>query len=66
MAFFSLPHPPHPPAQVDVERIPEVDALMHITALPTFHLFVRGARVDEVKGADMALLEAKILQHTTQ
>ena len=46
-----------------MERTPEVDAYMQISALPTFHLFVRGGRVDEMKGADMGLLESKIRQH---
>ena len=36
---------------------------MKIDKLPTFHLFLLGGKVDEMKGTDLAMLETKVVRH---
>lgn len=49
--------------KVDVDKVEEVAQEKGISAMPTFHFYVKGTLVDEMKGADAAMLESKIQQH---
>ena len=49
--------------KVDVEKVEEVAQEKGISAMPTFQFYVKGTQVDEMKGADVVMLESKIQQH---
>ncbi len=50
-------------AKVDVDEAEDVAALCGISAMPTFHYYRNGQKVDELMGANADLLQAKIEQH---
>lgn len=52
-------------AKVDVDKAKDVAQACGITAMPTFQFFRRGAKVDEVKGADVQQLTTKIGYYTS-
>lgn len=49
--------------KVDVDEVPDVAQSCAISAMPTFQLFKRGAKLDEVVGADERRLRALIDKH---
>ena len=49
--------------KVDVEKVEEVAQEKGISAMPTFQFYVKGTQVDEMKGANVEMLESKIQQH---
>lgn len=50
-------------AKVDVDEAEEVAAVCGISAMPTFQFYRNGAKVDELLGADVKSLEAKIANY---
>jgi thioredoxin 1 len=46
--------------KVDVDEVPEVAEKAEVRAMPTFQIYVKGAKVDEVVGADPTKLELAI------
>jgi len=49
--------------KVDIEKNEDIARPRNIQSIPTFHFFVKGQLVDEMKGANPATLEEKINQH---
>lgn len=50
-------------AKVDVDQAQDVAQHCSIRAMPTFHVYVSGTRVEEIVGADVQKLEAAIERH---
>ena len=57
---FSKIYPKATFIKVDVDQLEEVAAEAGIRAMPTFHIFVKGERVEEIIGADPRKLEEAI------
>lgn len=49
--------------KVDTEANEDVAGPLRIQSIPTFHFYVKGKLVDEMKGANSAALEQKVVQH---
>lgn len=49
--------------KVDVDDADDVAATCGIQAMPTFHFYKGGVKVDEMMGADKDTLERKVAQH---
>eukprot|EP01031_Cornospumella_fuschlensis_P033337 gene33337-40327_t len=49
--------------KVDIEKNEDIAAPRRISSIPTFHFIVKGALVDEMKGANPQSLEQKVNQH---
>lgn len=49
--------------KVDIEKNEDIAAPLGISSIPTFYFFVRGQKVDEMKGADPRGLEDKVARH---
>jgi thioredoxin 1 len=53
-------HPQVKLMKVDIEKCSELADSFRITAIPTFILIKGGNKVDEYKGSDINVLEAKV------
>lgn len=51
--------------KVDVDAVPEVAQLFRVSAMPTFVILQGSNKVEEMKGADPARLEAMVRKHAT-
>jgi thioredoxin-like negative regulator of GroEL len=49
--------------KVDVDEADDVAGSVGIQAMPTFHFYKDGAKIDEMMGADQATLAKKVAQH---
>lgn len=49
--------------KVDVDEAEDVAATCGIQAMPTFHVYKGGAKVDEMRGADQNGLAAMVTKH---
>ncbi|KAJ9065205.1 hypothetical protein DSO57_1022005 [Entomophthora muscae] len=49
--------------KVDVDDSQEIAKQENVTSMPTFKFYKQGKNIDEVQGADMALVEVKIKTH---
>ncbi|KAK4053063.1 mitochondrial thioredoxin [Microbotryomycetes sp. JL201] len=52
-------------AKVDVDQAADIAKQQRVTAMPTFQFFVNGSKVDELKGANPAALEATIKKYAS-
>jgi thioredoxin len=52
--------------KVDIEKLEDLARARNISSIPTFHFIVKGKLVDEMKGANPADLEAKVVQYKVQ
>lgn len=50
-------------AEVDVDEADDVAAHCSIRAMPTFHFYKGGAKVEEMMGADQGKLAALVAKH---
>lgn len=49
--------------KVDVDKCPETTSLHSISAMPTFHVYRAGTKLDELRGADPVALEKMVEKH---
>ena len=49
--------------KVDVDDADDVAGSVGIQAMPTFHFYKNGSKIDEMMGADQATLANKVAQH---
>ncbi|KAJ3340878.1 hypothetical protein HDU93_006170 [Gonapodya sp. JEL0774] len=49
--------------KVNVDNLPSTSARASVRAMPTFAVFIRGSKVDEVVGADKGALESMVAKH---
>lgn len=62
-AEFSTTYPNVRFLEVDVDRVPDVAQECGVTAMPTFHFYQGGRKVDELRGADPNRLQDLIKRH---
>ncbi|XP_063776818.1 thioredoxin-like [Pseudophryne corroboree] len=49
--------------KVDVDEAEDIAGANGIKAMPTFHFYKNGAKIEELRGADPAKLEALVAKH---